>query len=269
MNRHQLARCGVLLAAWLLAPVRLEPAAAADETERRGRLVVGTAFHRGRPQFRLTNQTPFPAAPGAAVVRVLQRGHEVHRRSVPLEEVGPFLTTWWDPAPLASLAPGVVQLCVAVGHADESCARLPLAGSRPDLSVDEAGPLPDAASGLRVVVRNGGDVRSPPFELRVTTRAGDRLVGSRSQGVAPLDPRSSREERVPLDLWTARGQALARCCTSTIDLDPAREVEEVDETNNRLVISHPPPGAGTGADDSTSGPVGTGRGPKPASAITR
>ncbi|MDJ0788405.1 MAG: CARDB domain-containing protein [Myxococcota bacterium] len=101
---------------------------------------------------------------------------------------------------------------------------------------------------IRVVIQNLGAGGAGPFEVRVTTRGAGRVIGTALHAVPGLAAGETRDHVFPISLFgggvTALLRSLAgRCCVSELEVDPAGEVEESDEADNRLRLSHPPPRA--------------------------
>jgi len=204
----------------------------------RARLAV-EARGDGAPAFRVWNPSPFAAPPATLRISFERRGRHLHAETQPLAGLGPFESTTVEVPGWASFAPGSVRACVEVGPSRASCADLPLPGTQPDLTV---GAVRVDGGRLVVEVRNEGDVPSGPFGVSATTRAGERVVGTTTRGLAPLDRRSTREESIAVERWGAGDVAAFpdRCRTTRIRLDPRGRVAETDETNNARELRHAP-----------------------------
>lgn len=222
----------LLLWAWAMAATGAE----------QGRLAVEPGAGR-RVEFRVWNPTPFATPAGSARVSFLRGGRELHARTQPLAALVPFQSIQVDVPDWKRFSPGVARLCVELRGGRPGrpvCADRTLPGTRPDLRLGRA-----RVDGSRLVVevRNDGDVASGSIEIRATTRAAGRVVGTTTQTLESLGPRSSREESLQLEQWGGTRDGLAEtfasgCCTTEVVLDPHGRIDELDERNNSRTLRH-------------------------------
>lgn len=105
-----------------------------------------------------------------------------------------------------------------------------------------------SSRGIRFQARNRSALPTERFTINVSTRSGGRLVGSARHTLAPLGPGQTREETVPVALWREPADAwLEDCCQVRLVADPADELLELDETNNRIEIQTESIGSGNSA----------------------
>lgn len=210
-----------------------------------GEVLPDLAVEAGTRAFRVSNLAPVEIGEGVPW-RISVEGTRDADIQGRLPALGPFQSTdIWPPA-VRSSERAALRLCVndprQLIDRDPSndCATLTLEGASLDLVLSDVridGRL------LRFRVANPGDVSTPPIEVRVTTRAGSRLVGAETRVLNGLDPRSTREESFPLDLWASGKPDLLQelgvdCCETEVRLDPTGRLEESDETNNVRRIRH-------------------------------
>lgn len=236
------------IAHWALAIVGgavVWASAALAEAGPEGRL-ADLAVEAGQHAFRVSNLSPVEVAAGVVWQLEVDGAKGRSRIEGSLPAIGPFHSTdIWPPGVVVS--PGArLTLCtnaerdpleVEYGN---NCATLSVREVKLDLALSHV--RVDRGT-VRFRVSNRADVPSPPFEVRVSTHAGERLAGTQTRMLNDLDPRSTRDESFRLDLWAHSNPDLlaglaASCCVTTLEIDPRHRLEDVARENNRVQVTH-------------------------------